>query len=473
MNKLNRIRNWCQKKDYLFLIICTIIYELVIYFFDNLIYLFSGLFIVFVICMLFNKNRIIKNIFYLIYIIGVIIRTKYIIDTDINVRQHDVLSINSDGHLDYIKYIYDYYRLPESNSYQFYHPPLWHMIAAFWLKINSLLNISIDKAIEGIQIITVIISSSMIILADKIAHKIKITDYYILLVDYIVSTISIMIIFSGSINNDCLLLFFYFLIIYLLIIWDENPSWGNTINLAISTGLCVMTKASGGLIAVPILYIFISKIIDSIKNNNDKIKSIINKIISFGLFSLPIGLWFEVYFYFKYKMFPSIPIPGLIRISNPLGERLFRLDILQLRDFSHILLDNNLPAHLIKTSIVGEWPILEASNVLTTLVLIKLLLVIISVGLIIYYLFKKNKNKYMNVLIIFWIVSIVSEYIFVYKYPYICTMDYRYIAFCLFPETMIVVYSLTDIKHKYLKMFIIGLYILFIILNMYFCLRYY
>ncbi|CAG9701839.1 hypothetical protein CNEO_10310 [Clostridium neonatale] len=42
--------------------------------------------------------------------------------------QHDV-NLKC-GHMEYIKYIVSNNSLPEVNTYQFYHPPLHHIIAA-------------------------------------------------------------------------------------------------------------------------------------------------------------------------------------------------------------------------------------------------------------------------------------------------------------------------------------------------------
>ena len=77
-----------------------------------------------------------KKIILSIIMIGIILRTVYILYTPIDVRQHDVES--DVGHIAYIETIYKTGKLPESNKWQFYHQPLHHIISAEWLKINEI-----------------------------------------------------------------------------------------------------------------------------------------------------------------------------------------------------------------------------------------------------------------------------------------------------------------------------------------------
>lgn len=75
-----------------------------------------------------------KNLAIIIITIGILIRAMYIIYTPITERQHDVYSINDEGHLGYIYRIYETGKLPDTNSIQFYHPPLFHYIGARMVK---------------------------------------------------------------------------------------------------------------------------------------------------------------------------------------------------------------------------------------------------------------------------------------------------------------------------------------------------
>ena len=80
-----------------------------------------------------------ENITNIIIIIGILLRTMYIIYTPITERQHDVDYFNYEGHLSYINTIYETGKLPETNEWQYYHPPLHHFLSAVWLKTTEVL----------------------------------------------------------------------------------------------------------------------------------------------------------------------------------------------------------------------------------------------------------------------------------------------------------------------------------------------
>ena len=468
--KITNFKKICQKYDYLFLIIISILYEICLFLFEstkNIKEIAMIFFILIIILVLFDKKNIPKNIFYLLYIIGIIIRTEYIYNTSIYIRQHDVGKINSgdNGHLEYIYTLYKFNKLPQTVEWQFYHPPFWHAIAALWLKIGDLLKIDFYRNLEGIQIITLLLSSSIIVIVDKIGYKLKFKNVYRLLTDMIFVFHPTMILFSGSINNDCLLLFLEFLIIYELIRWYETPSWENTIILANITGLCVMTKANGAIMAMPILYIFIAKLIYFIKKKKEEIKDWFLKIINFGLISLPIGLWYQIRRIILFKEIPLIPAPGLRKIDISIKDRFFTLNFKELLNGFSNLEDTNLPAYLIKSSIFGEYAYDNIDKLKLIIVIINSILIIISILLIISYLFYKKKSIHMNAMLITWITSIISMYFFNYGYPYFCSMDFRYIVICLLPGVMIMSYFMNE-NHKITNIPFILLYISFSITSL-------
>ncbi len=65
-----------------------------------------------------NKKINYKMIIIIIILIGLILRTVYILYTPINVRQHDVGTNDSSGHLSYIETIYKTGKLPKNNEFQ-------------------------------------------------------------------------------------------------------------------------------------------------------------------------------------------------------------------------------------------------------------------------------------------------------------------------------------------------------------------
>ena len=93
-----------------------------------------------------NKKINFNKLILVIGIIGIVLRTVYILYTPLTERQHD-LEANV-GHLAYIETIYNTGKLPEHNKWQFYQQPLHHIIAAGWLKINSMFGVDLVTSEE-------------------------------------------------------------------------------------------------------------------------------------------------------------------------------------------------------------------------------------------------------------------------------------------------------------------------------------
>lgn len=402
-----------------------------------------------------NKKDFKKNLFLLIFIIGILLRTIYIFKTNIYERQHDVLKIFEEGHLDYIYILFTTHRLPTTNIWQFYHPPLWHLLGAIWLEINNYFKVGLDYALEGLQVLSLLFSLFVLVVVNKICIKLKMKDKYRNIVDLFFATHLTLMMLGGSVNNDCLLLFLESLVILSLINFYEDDNWKNTICLAIVTGLCVMTKINGAIMAIPIMYIFIRNIIKYFKEGSIVLKNYIKKIIVFGLISLPIGLWFQVRNLFLFGT-TVVPRPGdwLYTGDHSILSRFFTINIYELFQYANMDTDYNLPAFIIKSSLFGEFAFDKIIILKNILMILNVILIIFSMIFIIKYLVKDRKNVIINILFITWLSFMVSTYIFNYNYAYACSMDFRYIAVCLLPGIIILGHQLQDVKNKYLNIFI-------------------
>lgn len=409
-----------------------------------------------------------KLLVYSIIFIGLVVRVTYMFNTTIYERQHDVETLDSNGHLEYIYSLYKTNKLPSDNSWQHYQPPLFHLMGAGWLKFAEILQLPLAKALEGIQILPVIFSSLIMFVMYGITNKLKINNKYKLLINLFVAIHPTFIILSGSINNDCLLTLLQISIVYYLIKWYEKNNIVNTILLALCTGLCVMTKFNGAIMAVPILYVFVKKFIEEIKSNKKGIPKFISKIILFGLISLPIGLWYEIRQLILFGS-NSVPEPAdFLYIGDySIIDRFIKIDIGSLFNiFCKIPGDYNLFSYIVKCSIFGEY-VFDNNMIITCLLLMfNFILIILSIYFIIKYIIsKKSHNLICNILLILYIVNLGSFYVFNMKYPYICTMDFRYIVPTLF--TSIVLMNYDSLKcNKYLRIITNSLLLGFCILSL-------
>lgn len=417
-----------------------------------------------------------KDIVLIIMILGILIRAMYIIYTPITERQHDVYSINDQGHLGYIYTIYQTGKLPDTNSIQFYHPPLFHSIAAGWLEVNDIFSVSLDKSIEGIQIITAIFSSLIMLVAYRIVEEIEIKNIYKIFIIAVMAFHPTFIILAGSINNDVLMILLSFYIILYLIKWNDDPNIKNTIILAIITGCAVMTKVSGAIMAVPIMYSFIKKIFEVYKAEKKKLLGLFGKFLLFGVISLPLGLWHPIrnLIMFNQKIgWVLLPDEGLYVGQYSVFERFLSISFKELFGYKYCAIpgDHNIFSYIIKTSILGEFTYNNGIGVYVSLFKI-INLIIISITIIcIFILLKKikknNNNSFITeILLITFFMNIASYYHFNIKYPYLCTMDFRYIVPTIFTGIATICVILDEfVKNDIIKELIEYMIILFCILS--------
>lgn len=407
----------------------------------------------------FSSNKFI----YVIIILGIFIRTMYVIYTPITLRQHDVEKLDGNGHLAYINTIYETGKLPETRKWQFYHPPLFHFIGATWLHVNNLFNVPFNNSLEGLQFLTLFFSSLMLVVFYKIVDYLKIDNQYKIIINMFLAFFPTFIIFSGSINNDCLLVLLQLLTILYLIKFNENMSYKNTVFLALFVGLSAMTKISGVIIAVSIMYIFIKKLIISYKNKD--IFNFLKKIFLFALIALPLGLWYQIRLLVLFNDF-SVPDVKSQLISNyGIVSRFLTISFSQLFEgYCKIASDYNIFAYIVKSSIFGEYSYSINGTFSRILLLINFYLIVLSLVATIYYVYciiKRKDNTIINILFINWFANIVSYVIFNIRQPFTCSMDYRYISLTCLSGIVLICYLINNFKRDRLKDLIYSLIVLF------------
>lgn len=298
------------------------------------------------------------------------------------------------------------------------------------------------------------------------------------------------IILSGSINNDILLVMMTFICLLYLIKWYKEPNIKNTIILAFITALVALTKISGTIIAIPIMYIFINRFFKDYFKEKDKqeIKKYALKFLIFGIISLGLGLMYSIRnkILFDQSIF-FVPTPGSVLYC---GDKtlLQRLTIFS-NEWKNVYCnpydDCNIIAYLIKCSLFGEFNIKENTNkiIMISMIILNTLIIaitIISLVKILYNRIKTIKNKeiditdntiLINMFIMFYAIEIVMYMFANIKEPYGCTMDFRYIVPTILLGMIFTIENSVDKSKLYCK--IIGIIIiLFAILSTIFELTY-
>lgn len=422
-----------------------------------------------------------KQIVFLLFAIGFLLRLTYILSTNGSyysggyfiTRQHDVHYFagpdsyavgENNGHAAYIEYFFQGNGLPDFDVrtvWQFYHPPLWHIICALWLKIQTVLGVSYQLAVENLQLLSLFCSSAIMLLSYRLFTLFSLKGKPLVIACAIVAFHPTFILLSGSINNDVLSLMLMMVSVILALKWYRNSTYKNILLLALAIGCAMMAKLSGGLVAVAVALLFFLKLCDK----KHPLKKLLPQFLSFGAVCVPLALWHEIRNFILYKV-PLTYVPGLSEKSDQyvgfrsVFERLFDISSLWengvyparsteylANKYGFTYFEYNIPVSALKSSVFGEYFLGADSPFLSVVASLLFwsaaLLALISVIALILFLIRlikagKDRAGFASdngfsigegaFTLVFHFTMIFSYVNFCFSYPHYCTMDFRYIA---------------------------------------------
>ena len=377
-------------------------------------------------CQKFDSEMLVKYILF----IGFVMRIGYMLYTPCTLRPHDLkaISIDSDGHAAYILNIL-YGHLPMSNEGQFYHPPLYHILSGiviFLLKPILHLTNEID-IINCARLVSCFFSCITLYCVKSLCAELK-TNKPIPL--SLVAFLPNFYLMGGRVNNDAMAVFFMSMILLFSIRWYKNQSRKNTVILAISFGLGMMSKMSVAVFAIPTGLMMISVLAKSIKSH--QLLKTIKSLCLFAAVSIPLGL--------------AYPIRNMILFNQPINyvfdvgsagfasqnysyvQRFLTFPITKIFSplYNNVNTDYNLWMYLLKGGLFGEFRFNIAVAIPTIMLFIYALISIYMIISVISSLKEKDEN--IIYLVLSATVLVISYIYFNIKYPYGCTMDFRYVA---------------------------------------------
>lgn len=407
--------------------------------------LFSVVIVSIVFLILKKSNRLNHNLIILYMIlISYFIHLCYMLYTPYDCRQYDTIVSAFDGHEGYAWTIFTTGKLPTTNNYQFYHPPLNAFIQALFMKTNEgIIALRFDVSdihtlYQSCQMLSVLYSMVIIVFGYKILKLLKLDGKGLIFAFSFICFFPRLIQLSAQLNNDLICIMFCFLTIYFTLKWKDNMSYFNTVCLALSIGFAMMSKISGAIICVTPALIFIINFYKICKTKNKK--KIINICLKFTLFFLicfPLGLWFQIYAKIRFNqplgyVFDNLN-PELSTAHHSFFER-FLLIINFDEMFSNIYClpfsNYGVFNYIAKSAIFGEFNYWQGESFAIIAFLLNYIFIFTSIALFIRY-FKNSKHedsliKLISCSII--ITQLISMLYFNLKMPYGCTMDFRYIV---------------------------------------------
>lgn len=395
--------------------------------------------------LIWNKQTIEKNI-WLIIILGMVLRMGYMLYTPCNVRSHDLweIDVNGMGHAGYLLKLLERGRLPESNALQLYQQPFYYMVGALVSKgINGILGCGDSfYLVDAAKTVSCVASCISLVGCKRICEECNVYDKGQKSAIMLVAFLPAFYLTGGRVNPDALAGMFMIYALLYTIRWIKKPDWENTIILALLYGCGVMTKISCAVIALITAMVFFIILAGKIREGRGS--EILGKYIVFGLISLPLGLWYGIRNHIKFgqPLTYVLPLDKTLSIytgDHSLFQRFAGVDFFSLFRNPYVSLteDYNAPVYYLKSAMFGEFSY-DVSGWIPVLLLF--CAAILSVWVVISCFWQANKNRsdrFGNLMLVSAIVFYCSILWFYCKYPFACSMDFRYMIFMVLPLSVL------------------------------------
>ncbi len=375
----------------------------------------------------------------LFMLVGVILRIGFTLSAPVTHFQHDLGAIgtDSDGHAAYILNLLHNGTLPQSNYWQFYHPPLFHLLSAAASAIlGPVGGWSTDvELMAGGQFVSCFASCASLWVFRAMAKECRLQPNTTALCMAVFACYPALVITATRINNDALVFLFMLLCLLMTVRWYRQPlSIKNTVALALCFGLGMMTKISCGLLAVitgPVMLVVWYRHIRTGKG-----RALFARLALFAVICFPLGLWWPLRNLILFEQpLTYVPAPGeaLYCGDYTVWERLFTPQLRALLDvpFCHPFEDHNIPSYLIRCAMFGEFTWETAAWLPPVLVILSLLLTaILTIGFLVT-VFRKGPFLTRFGLLLPTVLIFGSYLSINFELPFGCTMDIRYILPCI------------------------------------------
>jgi 4-amino-4-deoxy-L-arabinose transferase-like glycosyltransferase len=369
---------------------------------------------------------------------GFVLRFGYMLYTPFYIRGHDISTYSGHGHLAYVYRLFIGKGLPDRSVSQFYHPPFAHIadaaVAGFFSLLYRFQNV--DTYMEAARLVPCFASCGLLIVCVRLLRELGFSRRAKTVAVAVLAFHPTFILLSASINNDMLMLFFFMAAFLYSVRWYRESSYRNTILLGVAIGCAMSTKFSGSLVAVYTAMIFIIVLARRLKEG--KSWDLIPKFAVFAVICFPLGLWYQ---YRNLKLFgqklgyvPHASAKSALYVGDKTtAERFlsFSLPDILKTIYCQPFNDFRIWEYTVKCALFGEFTFSSRHNLLAGVMIVSsLLLILLSLGAMIWFLLFDRRYSRLAVLSFsfLWVLLMVSFVCFNLRYPFGCSMDFRYIV---------------------------------------------
>ena len=389
-----------------------------------------------------QKKLTADRVVLLMMVLGVVARYCYCLKFSSTEMQHDIGTFTGGaGHLAYINYWYENgLTLPVfdvTTRWQFYHPPLHHMLMALLMHVFVWLDMPLEWAQEAIQILPMVYSALSMVVCYRLFKLVRLEGAGLIAAMIGVCFYPTFIIWGGAYNNDMLATFLMLLSMLWTLKWAQKPSFSRILPIALCVGCGMMSKLSAWMVAPAIAMVFIWVFVKNIK----KPLPFIGQFAAFGGICAPLGLWWGIRnlmtFNIPLTYVPDTKMDVMSVAHIPAAQRLFDFSFHQFRyPFEAFTMygapynEYNPMIGLLKTSLFDEynqpW---QFNEMAVAFVLLAALLAVLGfIGLLRFLLQKNTETDVMTRLffVVIFVTVLISYYLFCFQFPHVCTENIRY-----------------------------------------------
>lgn len=379
-----------------------------------------------------------------ILIMGILMRIGYMLYTGCEVRSHDMfeIDVNGAGHAGYLLQVMTKGRLPESNFRQCYQQPFFYFLGSLFSGgINTLLSCRDSYfLVDAAKTVSCSASCISLLLCRSISMECGLRGKGELTAVTLTAFLPAFYLTGGRVTPDALAAMFMLLEFLYTIRWIKEPGWKHTVLLAIIYGCGVMTKISCSVIAILTAAVFLKKLYDALRKKAGDFKLLLGKYVVFGLISLPLGLWYSVRNYIRFHQdFQYVPriseTSELYTGMHSITERFWGIDVSSLfqTPYVNIWEDYNAPVYYLKSSCFGEFTY-QVPGWIPALLLFSAFGIAVACGAALLWQIRQKNGEWTGYLCAgIFLIFYVSMLVFYQKYPFACSMDFRYMIFMVVP----------------------------------------
>lgn len=384
---------------------------------------------------------------------GMLLRAFFVLTHDIYTLQNDTGTFTGAGtdqinigHLGYIEYLYKFGKFPDFDPYEvfgYFHPPVHHILEALWLTVQRYIGVGEPTAFENLQILTLIYSGLCMLVMLHILEECgagkKVISYGMVLFCFYPR----MMVLAGSVNNDILALLLLMTTIWRVLVWIRNKTYGNAALMALSLGFSMITKLNTAICAFSIGLVLLVYLIRVLRDGNlVEIRKTIGQYVVFALISIPIGFSYIIRNLILFGKKPGLPTQG---VGSPMYFGDYPIwSIIGVPSLTDLHIEfpfhpisgdacHNAWVIIFQTGLFAEGYPADIGSVLLIFAQVAyvasiVLAIVTSAVFLVGYGVKMVKDLNRLFLLTTYVFMLLSFMLYMIKYPYTCSGDFRYMA---------------------------------------------